>query len=352
MFDAVDLVCPVLRNPFLAMMMSLLEYFGRPPIGAMIGLGLLGLGYFYKDYRSRLAGIAIVIAVLVAFGLAEALKRTVQGSQPQLPAAYGLPSGETSAAFALASALSVTFPGLGPIFFGLAILTGIGRLYTRAQFFWNIIGGAILGLATGLPIAIKLIPRANALHRYSLGFIGWSAVSVLGLAVLAFFYSTENNIAAHLTANDSSLNPAAAAQFDFGSPQARSSLRYGWSGDESWSGGKRSVVWADALASELVMNLPAEQDYRFRFNVFPYFPKGPACQRVEVRVNGLIVAKVLLERGWHWYQFDVPKTAVHAGRNFVQFFYDYAETPKSRGRNSDERKLSVAFDMLEALPKS
>jgi hypothetical protein len=100
------------------------------------------------------------------------------------------------------------------------------------------------------------------------------------------------------------------------------------------------------------MNLPVEQDYKFRLHVSPYFPSGPACQSVEIRANGLIVAKVWLERGWHWYEFNVPKTTVHAGRNFIQFFYTYAETPNSRGQNLDKRQLSVAFEVLEAVPKS
>ena len=40
------------------------------------------------------------------------------------------------------------------------------------------------------------------------------------------------------------------------------------------------------------MNLPAPEDYRFRFKELPYSPKGPACQRVEVRVNGQFVRTV------------------------------------------------------------
>ena len=99
------------------------------------------------------------------------------------------------------------------------------------------------------------------------------------------------------------------------------------------------------------MNLPAPQDYRFRFNSFPYSPKGPACQRVEVRVNGQFVTTVSLGKGWHWYQIDVPQKAVHAGRNFIQFSYDYAESPRSRGLGLDERRLSVAFDSLQVVRK-
>jgi hypothetical protein len=333
--------------------MSFFEHFGNPAVGAAIGLGLLGLGYFYKDNRSWRAGVAVLIAAFAAWGIAEAVKHAVQLPDLPFPTTLGLPSGRTSVAFSVASALSVTLPGLGPIFFGLAILAGIARLYAGTQYVWNVVGGAALGLAIGLPTALKLIPRAKSFDRYSLGFVGWSGVFAFGLAGLAVFYAIENNLAAHLSGNGPSLSSALNAKFDFGTSQARRSLRYGWSGDESWSGGKRSVVWADGLASELIMNLPKEENYRFRFNVFPHLPsKGPACQGVEVRVNGLIVAKVLLERGWRWYDFDVPQTAVHNGRNFVQFFYRYAETPKSWGLSVDERKLSVAFDMLEVIPKS
>jgi hypothetical protein len=49
-----------------------LEHVGHPAVGAAIGLGLLGLGYIYKDNRSGLAGLAVLIAVFAAFGVAEA----------------------------------------------------------------------------------------------------------------------------------------------------------------------------------------------------------------------------------------------------------------------------------------
>ncbi len=353
MLDVMDLVCPALRNPLVATMMSPLEYLGHGAVGGMIGLALLGYGYFYKNHRIRQAGIAVLIALAVAGGVAAALKHTVPLPHPQLPSEYGLPSGRTSAAFALASTLSATFPGLSPVFFGLALLAGIARLYSRAHYIWSIIGGALIGVATGFAIALKLIPRGNSFQQNSLGLISWAGVSALGLAALAFFYSAENNIAAHLlAASAASPNRSVAANFDFGTAETRPSLRYGWSGDESWDGGKRSVVWANGLASELALSLPAAQDYDFRFNAFPYFTKGPACQRIEVRLNGLVVAKISLEPGWHWYQFGVSKTAVRAGSNSMQFFYDYTETPKSRGQSSDTRPLSVAFDILQALPKS
>jgi hypothetical protein len=59
------------------------------------------------------------------------------------------------------------------------------------------------------------------------------------------------------------------------------------------------------------------------------------------------VVKLLLDRGWHDYEFNVSKSVLQIGANVIQFFYDYAEAPKVRGRNPDERVLSVAFDKLE-----
>lgn len=237
MLDTVNLVCPVLRNPLLATVMPVFGYFGHVTIGTLIGLGLLGLGSFYKNSRIRLIGIVILIAVLAALGIAEAFKYIVQPSTQQLPLTYGLPSSQAAAAFALASTLSVAFPGFAPIFFALAILAGIARLYSRGQYFWNVLGGSALGLAIGLTLALKLVPRAEALDRYAVGFFGWLGTGALTLVALIFFYWSESNMAAHLIPNPAA-QPAPAIKIDFGAPQARSALRYGWSADESWPRGQ------------------------------------------------------------------------------------------------------------------
>ena len=350
MFDAGDILCPALRNPLLTGIVSLLGYFGHPAVGIAVGIGLLGLGHFYKNDRWRLTGLAVLIAVCATVGIAEIMKRVPVLSARPAPAAFGFPSAQSGAAFALASALGVGFPGLGPIFFGCAILAAIGRLYLRTQYLWNIIGGAALGLTIGLALALRLTPRDLSSAHPLATYAAWSCASIFGLAAFIFFYSTEKQIALYLADSNTAPHAAPSATFDFGSPQARPALRYGWWNDESWRDGKRTVVWGKGLASEFVIELPAEQDYRVRLSAFPYFTSGPACQKLEVRVNNLIIARIALERGWHFYQFGLPKAAVRPGRNFVQFFYSYAESPKSRGRNGDERSLSVAFDVLEAVP--
>jgi membrane-associated phospholipid phosphatase len=349
MLHTIDLICPALRNPLIATMMTPMEYLGHGAVATVIGLGLMAYGHFYKDSRIRHAGIAVFVALMIAAGIATTLKHGVQLPHPRLPSAFELPSGRTSAVFAVASALSVAFPTLSPVFYSLALLAGIARLYSRAHYIWSVVGGAVIGVAAGLPTALKLIPPGNTFRHSSMAFLGWAGTAVLGFSALAFFYTTENNIAAHLIdGNNDTRNHSVVASLDFGTGATRPSLLYGWSGDESWEHGTRSVVWAEGLASELVVNLPQEQDYRFRFDLFPYFRNGPACQRVEVRVNKMSVATVWLEQGWHWYEFDVPKTAVHSGRNFIKFDYGYAD----QAPEPDERRLSVAFDILELLPKS
>lgn len=349
MLDAIDLFCPLLRAPFTESMMKLLGYYGHSAAAGGLGLALAGHGFYFKNERTKRAGIAVLATLLVTAGIGDLIRRAAEPPQWSLRP----PSGRAGTAFGLASVLGIAFPGISPLFFALAALAALSRLYLRAQTVGNVVGGSILGLACGIPIARLLIPRPGVARRSAVVAIGWLFVSVFGAGALAFFYAAENSVAAHLVRdkNDPPSRPAVAG-VDFGNPEARPSLRFGWSGDESWNGGKRSVVWAVGRAAELVLNLPAPRDYRFRFNAFPHSPVGYACQSVEVRVNEHRVAKVSLAPGWRWYQIDVPESAVRAGRNFIQLYFDHAEAPKSRGRSPDARPLSVAFDELQVSPKT
>lgn len=345
--DIMDLTCPLLRAPYFEMFMNVAGYFGHGSVGGAVGLLLLAHGYGYNNERTKRAGIAVLLAVIIAGMAAQILKELVQLPRPKLRTSHGFPSGHTSAAFALASVLTATWPALGPVFYSLAVLTAISRLYFRAHFTYDVVGGVVVGLLAGIPVAHKLIVRSHTLGPGPLAFAGWIGAGAMGIIGLAFFYATEKNIAVHRVESETAEKGPAVTAIDFGTLEARGVLNYGWSGDEEWFNGKQSVVWATGLASEAMMNLPVAQDYRFRLHVFPYSPRGPACQRVEVKLNDSVVSKIFLEQGWHWYEFNVPKTAIRAGENTVQFVYDYAESPKARTHSSDDRALSVAFDTLQ-----
>ena len=348
--DFMDFGCPVLRARYFELFMAAVGYYGHGAMGSAVGLLFLAHGYAYGNQRTKRAGIAVLAALIIAGVAAELLKAVVQSPSPKTRGSYGFPSGHTSAAFALASALAVTFPVLGPVFYLLAVLTAISRLYFRANFTWDVTGGAAVGLLAGIPMARKLIARSASSGGGPLRSAGWLGVAVCAAAGLAFFFSIERHIRDHKVDADSANNASAIASFDFGTAQARNYLHYGWSVDEQWLDGKQSIVWALGRASAVTMDFSAVQDYRLRLRVLPYAPKGIACQRIEVKLNNTAVGKIVLEQGWHSYDLNVPKTAIMAGKNDVQFFYDYAESPKSRELSSDERALSVAFDTLEVFP--
>jgi len=97
---------------------------------------------------------------------------------------------------------------------------------------------------------------------------------------------------------------------------------------------------------------PTAAGYRWRLNLFPYTGRRPACQVVEVKINRIAVVKMLLEQGWHWYEFDVPKGVIQSGNNHVQFLFNFSDSPKAHRKSADVRRLSVAFDLLEATPQS
>jgi membrane-associated phospholipid phosphatase len=76
--------------------------------------------------------MALLVALIAAGITTELLKHIAQLPRPYSRASYGFPSGHTSTAFALASVLTVTFPTLGPVFWILADLTALSRLYFAA----------------------------------------------------------------------------------------------------------------------------------------------------------------------------------------------------------------------------
>jgi undecaprenyl-diphosphatase len=349
MTDVMDLGCAVLRTPLFEQTMEALGYFGRAGIACAVAVFLLGHGYVYDNPRSRKAGIALIVALLVSAAATELVRYAVQLPRPKQSSGYGFPSGHTSAAFSLAAVLGITFPQAGWLFYLVALLTGVSRLYFRAHYLVDVLGGALIGVFVGITLAKKLIPSCQA-HVTFLGSLGWLTILLIGAGAAGFFHATEQNISIHkLTLGDTSGARNALMTIDFGSPQARPVLGAGWGEDESWEDGRRTLVWATGVASELKLDLPSAREYLFHLNIFPYAPKGLTCQQIAVKINDTLITKLFLEKGWHWYGFEVPKTAIRPGLNRVDFFYAYAQPPINRGTSADARPLSVAFDRLDVL---
>lgn len=342
--DLIDLGCTAFRAPLTDPIMTFVGFFGHGSAGAIIALSLLTHGYLYQNTRTKSAGFAVIIALILAGSSAALLKEIVHWPRPSLRTSSGFPSGHTSAAFALAGVLGVAFPGATPFFYLLAVLTGLSRLYFRAHFTWDVLGGAVIGIAVGLSIGQQIIRPLRLACRSPVKTIGWSLVSALGIGTLIFFHVLEREIEASLSVARLANGPVARS-LDFGTPEARKSLRAGWYNDELWDNGKLSLVWAGNKPADLALTLPNTRSYQFGLTLFPYSPNGLVCQRVGIKLNGESVASLFLEKGWHTYQFAVPRQRIRPGENLLQFFFAYT-SPIRRGETPDNRRLSVAFDRL------
>ncbi len=59
---------------------------------------------------------------------------------------YSFPSGHTLSAFSGATFLSILFKRWSPLFFSVAVLTGLSRIYVGAHFPIDVIGGMFVGI--------------------------------------------------------------------------------------------------------------------------------------------------------------------------------------------------------------
>jgi len=351
--EVIGIGCLVVRSSLFESSMVLFGYLGHGFTGTMIGLVLIAYGYISDNRKMKRAGLAVLLSIAIAGLSVNILKVVLQMPRPIPTASYGFPSGHASTAFGIAAALGVAFPKLMPFFYLLAVLTGISRLYFRAHFVWDVIGGVLIGILLGTLITKRLINPLKTTNKNWVTTLGWSATAFATLTALVFFLSFESSIRVHRIANSHPPGASGAPiSVDFGTPEARRLLGYGWSIDEKWIVGTLSVVWAEGSASALSVPFPASENYLMRLRLYPFAPIGPSCQRVEVTVNRVSIARLHLERGWHNYEIDVPKTAVRTGNNEIQFSFDYAQSPKSRGTSADERLLSVAFDLVEFIPEN
>ncbi len=344
--DLIGLGCPLLRSSLLERAMEGLAWVGHGVVDGAIASAVLASGAASGNRRLRQAGLAALLAVLASGLLANVGKIFFEMPRPTPSESFGFPSGHASTAFALAGALGQAFPIAAPLFYLVAVLVGVARLYDRSHFVTDVIAGGFLGSATGYLIA-RILPgaRGAAPERPR---IRWEWVLPIAVAIpaLAFFTVYERSVADHrLRAPGLPANPERDVVILFGTPEARPLLLLGWSEDARW--GTMPMVWSEGLSSTLRIPPVLPADHRVRLRVRPYArrPGRPPCQVVEVALNGTPVARLLLERGWNDYELKVPKSVIRRGENELRFRFAYAE-PESAG--AGRRSFSAAFASLEA----
>jgi hypothetical protein len=296
-------------------------------------------------------GWAVLAALLVSAFVVNILKLVLQLPRPTPRSGYGFPSGDSGTAFSFAAVIATAFPGLAPLVFSLATLAAISRLYFRAHYVLDVLGGAVIGILCGTCFARRMLHKQPARPVSWSARAAWVGIGVLTLATGAFFFRLESNIARHRVVNDSSVpSTSPATEIDFGTDSARPFLLNGWSPDETWRQPTLSINWVVGRDAALNVPLGSGRNYRVRFRAYPYRPTGFTCQWINIRVNDQLVQRVYLEQDWNMYEVSLPQRLVKAGVNRVEFHFAAADTLDWHGINPERRALSVAFDVMQFIP--
>jgi membrane-associated phospholipid phosphatase len=147
-------------------------------------IGSLGHGFFclfvvvsiwFLDRRRRNAIVLIVASFLFAGGITSSIKSLIPRPRPAIVAGVpvdttnsifdksqlqSFPSGHTTTAFALATALAMIYPHARGYFLGLAILVGLQRILTQAHYPSDVLMGATIGMLSAGLVA-NLFARYN-----------------------------------------------------------------------------------------------------------------------------------------------------------------------------------------------
>ena len=116
--------------------------------------------------------VLVLLAVAAADGVTGLLKLAVGEHRPNepdplvtIPHSHSFPSGHTATAFAGATVLSRLLPRGAPAFYLLALAVAYSRLYVGVHFPLDLVGGAVVGVATALLLLATARRRSGGLRR-------------------------------------------------------------------------------------------------------------------------------------------------------------------------------------------
>jgi membrane-associated phospholipid phosphatase len=177
------------RTPYLAAVLKIFKIFGRLVGTAALSLGLWLAGWWRDNALYRRCAARIVAGVVLS-GAIVLLTKPIIGRQEFAALAVGhsarahqkrvvmpshlaananlatevetevrdrwgrFPSGDSAQAFAIAAALAIEFPTASALFFVVAAITAIGRVYCGAHLPSDVFAGGWLGWQSGIWVSL------------------------------------------------------------------------------------------------------------------------------------------------------------------------------------------------------
>lgn len=148
------------RHPLTTFLLTVLCRFADPDVVTMafVVIALGGAPQLAEHLCLALVTTAIIT---------QTVKNTVRRARPHNdiqalvpPDRYSFPSGHTSAAFAMAMALTAVVPELVPVAILIAFVVGYARLYLGVHYPIDVVVGSAIGLFTGSIVA--LVPPVSS----------------------------------------------------------------------------------------------------------------------------------------------------------------------------------------------
>ena len=133
------------------------------PYNVFLALGIIALLYLAYAARSKASLLRVTVVMLTETALYGLIKGITWFGFHALPRPSGhdggYPSGHTAAVCALAYLLTERWPKLGFLWYSLAALVGWSRWASGAHYPYQVVAGAMLGLAVAVILAHRFPER-------------------------------------------------------------------------------------------------------------------------------------------------------------------------------------------------
>ncbi|MDD1474922.1 phosphatase PAP2 family protein [Dolichospermum sp. ST_sed4] len=147
------------RNSFFDFLSIFFAYTFSTTVLAIFTVILLAIFFIKKNKKIFLIPVALCVLTIIVKILKDVVARPRPEYMLQLPmlpySQYSFPSGHTAAAFLLAVLLSKQYPKYKFLFYSIAILVGLSRIYLGLHYLSDVIASVLLGTLLGVLFVYK-----------------------------------------------------------------------------------------------------------------------------------------------------------------------------------------------------